>query len=72
MLGTTVSDDPIKGYNEFPAGLKPKEDHMYIKFDVSVRALVGDKMQEIEDNYYNTHLRDEAPTSMSVKENSPA
>ena len=45
-------EDPIKDYCVWPAGLKPEKKHSeYIKLNVSVRALVEDNMDEIQDNY---------------------
>ena len=45
-------EDPIRDYCIWPAGLKPEKKHSeYIKLNVSVRALVEDNMDEIQDNY---------------------
>ena len=45
-------DDPIKDYRVWPIGEKPEKDiSLFIKLNVSVRALVEDNMAEIEDNY---------------------
>ena len=45
-------EDPIKDYKVWSAGEKPDEKiALFIKLNVSVRALVEDNMAEIEDNF---------------------
>ena len=44
--------DPIDGMSMFPVGKTPSGDHVFIKMDSALRALVVDNLKEFEDNYY--------------------
>ena len=51
-VSKVAMDDAIKNMSVFPVGKKPKGDPVFIKLDVSLRALVKDNMEELEDNFF--------------------